>query len=376
MPVNNPPLAANFCACAPRQETQLNLFGENIRANRSLGNVGFLQFLLSPRNKGAITITEAISAGNGKSRVVQIMSDVPICPAFCSSPINCATTYASQSGGIECIDFSLSTPFHLCTTTGGPTPTTTQGAWTFDKIQWLKYCNLDDDIVLQRQFAKVNDQLIKYVDGQLAQQLKSLISPSQKKQVPFFINNTTTGQPVLNPQAMFAISKFERDGGYDGDYVLMGGELALQLQQHLRVASASQAGYDVTKDSANYPPIYYDRNFDTHFPNSIVAIPWQSIQLITFNDYIGNRAVEVPNLYKRSTLAVSLGNGSTAVIDYRWEFDYNCEVYKYDPRMYGELFVAPKGGCGIDPDFNGIIEIVNCGPSYAVECPPAVTVTL
>ncbi|MFA9213883.1 MAG: hypothetical protein ACEQSR_08560 [Candidatus Methylacidiphilales bacterium] len=360
MPVNNPPLFTNFCGCAPRQADQFLIFGDNVPNMRNLGSSSFLQFLTSKANKGILSIQQALTKANGKRTNLVITMEEPICPTFCRSSVNCNTTYAAVKGGISCFDISLNDPIHLC---DGTDP----AALIFKKADWKKYCDEEDDSRLQKQMFEVNKKLIEAVDKAMVKELNDLVPASQTHKLPFYIQNTN-GFPTLNPLLISDFEQFLRDGGYDGDYVLFGGQELNRLMQHLKIASASSIGYDATKGGA-YPPMYYDRNFDTEFPNAIVAIPYKAIQFVSFNEFEGQGGQDIDNIIKDGTTVYPLGNGSSLKLDFRWEHEYRCHEYRYDPRLFAELFAAPRGGCGIDTEFNGVLVFENCSNSALPACP-------
>lgn len=362
MPINNPPLFTNFCGCAPRQSTQIQIFGDNVPINRSLGNTSFLQFLKSSSNSAILSITEALTKPNGKKTNLVIQMEEPICPTFCNSPITCNTAYVELNGGISCFDLSIGSPYHLCDGTSAP------AAWSFKKADWKNYCDEDDDLRLQSQFSKVNKKLVEFVDKEMVNLLRQNIPASQEHSLPFYLT-IPNSVPVVNPHLMFTIEQLERDGGYDGDYVIFGGLEALKLTQFLNVASASQVGYDITKQSSGYPPIFYDRNFDAYFPNQLVVIPYKAIQFATWNEFTGQGGQMVDGIIKDATTEYLLGGGSTLKLDYRWKHDIDCREYLYDPRLYAELFLAPRGGCINDTEFNGILIIENCSTVSTPVCP-------
>ena len=354
---------SSFSGCAPRTAFLADYFGKNVPAGRDLGQLSFLQYLLSPANlAGVRRLSDDIIGVPGKKRGVKLQFDTPLCVEICTSDYVCTDTKGEIKPAIQFAEFDIATKYHVCDNAGLPS------ALKFTDSEFAQYCQLDDEAFLQNQFSQFDLSMFKALDKAMVELLRTLVPAADDKTFPFFKENTTTGFKQLNDEWLLWVSESIADEGGDiADYVIFGGRMVKAITSKYNIASASSEGFDITKNQSQVPDLYYDRNFDAVFgANAIVLIPKNALQLVTFNEYVGAKAFRGETAIN-ATKVMPLGNGTSIEFDYQWRRDIECPGYTYFPSLWAELIKAVPGSC-TDPNASGILVFKDCAPLVSPVC--------
>jgi hypothetical protein len=360
MPITNPSL---FQTCIPKTAGLVDYFGRNVPEGRDLGQLAFLQFLLSSQNlSGVRRLSDDILGVPGKKRAVRMQFNTPLCVKVCTTPWNCLDPKCEISPAIQFADFEILTQYHVCCDNGEP------GAMTYDEAQFVQYCELNDATFMQDRFAEFDMQMLKALDVEMVQLLRTLIPATKEITMPFFKLNTASGFNALTDDWLYWVSETIADEGMDfSNYVLFGGRFIKAIQHKYKIATASTEGYDITKTAGDLPMMYYDRNFDSIFgTNSFVAIPLNALQLVTWNQFTGDKVFRGETAIN-ATKTAPLGNGASLTFDYQWRRDIECPKYTYFPSLYAELIKAIPGSC-TNPDADGILVFKDCNVQTLPVC--------
>lgn len=360
MPINYP---STFSGCAPKTANLVDYFGRNVPEGRDLGQLSFLQWLNSNQNlSGVRRLSDDIIGVPGKKRGVKLQFNTPMCVKVCSTEHNCLDPKCPISPAIQFADFDILTKYHVCCDDDTP------AALTFDEAEWAQYCELNDEQFLADRFSEFDMQMLKALDKELVQLLRTLIPSSKEFTFPFMKPNAATGHIALSDDWLFWVSEKIADEGMDiSNYVIFGGRFVKAIQQKFKIATASTEGYDINKIAGDVPELFYDRNFDSVFgSNSFVLIPKNALQLVTWNEYVGAKAFR-GELAINATKTAPLGNGSSLTFDYQWRRDVECPKYTYFPSLWAELVKAISGSCE-NPDADGIFVFKDCAPLEVPVC--------
>jgi hypothetical protein len=338
-------------------------FGRNTPEGRDFGQLAFLQFLNSAANlSGVRRLSDDITGVPGKKHGVKLQYNTPMCLKVCATEWNCLDDKAPISPAIQFADFEILTQYHVCNASDDP------AALKFDESEYAQYCELNDDTFLADRIAEFDMQMLKALDKELVQLLRTLIPASKEVTLPFFKTNTATGQQSLASDWLLWVSEMIADEGMDiSNYVFFGGKFIKYLQHYYKTSTASTEGVDLSKTLGDVPALYYDRNFDSVFgSNTFVAIPKQSLQLVTWNQYTGSKAFRGETAIN-ATKTAPLGNGSSLTFDFQWKRDIQCPGYEYFPSLWAELVKAIPGSC-TDPNADGFFIFKDCNPIEVPVC--------
>lgn len=363
MPFNN----IGTYACRALQANYVDFFGKNSAEFKTGGSTSLIKFLLSPQNtKGFRQID--VESIPGKKRAVAFMVDNPFCFDVCSPAVDCQTVKTVLSNPSQEIVFDLtSNAFRVCDGEGNPL------VLQFETEDLMKYCTESDQSYIQRQVIRFLMRFEEALDKQLATLLATFVGTNAEGQavttLPFFVNNSITNSQVLNPDALFWLDQNYQDIQGVGQFAMVGGKIINKINSNLKLSGLNAAGIDLTKVDDLNPYSYYDKNMDGILgSNNFLQLSPGAAQLVTWNQYKGERSRQVTDLYSNGTI-VSPTTGLT--IDWKWRYDYDCEKWTFEPFLYAELAVNKAGGCGPLSTTNGIIRYADCGTLAVPACPEA-----
>src|SRR3972149_3130830 len=147
----------------------------------------------------------------------------------------------------------------------------------------------------------------------------------------------------------------------------IGGKVLNKLMMYAKWAGLSDAGIDLSAIDDISPYAFYDRFLDATIGiNQFFQLSPGAVQLVTFNENIGENNRRVTDLYTHSTF---VDQATGLEVDFEWFYDPKCRTWTYEPNLSAQLAVAPPGGCGI-PNANGVLLIEDCsGGATAPVCP-------
>lgn len=349
-------------ACREINQKLIDYFGANTAESKTMGSKSLVRWLLGAQNtRGFRQITDAItglpSAVLGKLRAVAFSLDEPLCFDVCSiDGLDCNTARGNMTPLTKEVvfDFDNTAPYLVCDDEGQPLRA------RFTRAELAKYCTEDDTDYITRQINRINKRYIEAVDKRLGQLLATMVGTNADgdsvTQIPFFLDHAS-GLQTLNPQARWYLDKIYSDIGGENQYALIGGAVLTKLIQYSKWAGLTDAGIDLAEVLDVDPYAFYDRFLDaTIGQNNFFMLSPGAVQLVTWNEYLGDYNREVTDLYTNGTVV----DPETGLeLDFEWRYDYNCHIWTYEPRLHLELAVARPGGCGL-PTSNGVLLIEDC----------------
>ena len=366
--------ALGAIACKALQTNLVNYFGRNIALYRTGGSTAFIKWLLSPQNTRNFQRIDVESIP-GKKRAVAFRVDLPFCFSLCALNVACdATNIQYVDPDSQEIVFDLTNPpYRHCDVNGDPV------RLRFTEEELAKYCTETDQSYITNKIAQYllewEMALDKVLTTAVSAKVGTAIDGTAVTGIPIFVaaNNTTPGMTVLNPDAIWAMDHLLEDAGLPGGYAMIGGTLVSKLTEHKKWRGANLAGVDLAKMDMSNPLPFYDRNFNTTFgPSDFLIMAPGVAQLVTWNKYKGEKRRQVTNLYSKGTVVLPT---TGLEVDWKWWYDYDCEVWYYEAFLYAELATVPPGGCaaagaGVNT-FNGIIHVEDCATVPLIpDCTP------
>lgn len=355
-------------ACRALQQKLDDYYGANTAAAKTMGSSALIRWLLSGQNmNGFKQIADGITTTvPGKKRAVAFALDNPFCFDVCAiEDVDCNTVRTPIDNPTQEVVFDFDGPaFRVCDNEGNPL------RLEFDRPTLSKYCNDTDTSYITAQIARFNKRFIEAFDKRVGEQLEALVGQNANGQsltrIPFFILHSS-GLVTLNPEAMWYLKKVYRDIGGEGQFGLVGGADLDKIREYMKWTSASDAGIDLSELDDINPYAFYDRFLDTTLGiNQFFQLSPGAVQLVTFNENIGENNRQVTNLYTHSTFVDQF---TGLEVDFEWYFEPKCKVWTYEPNLFAQLAVARPGGCGI-PNANGVLLIEDCSAGAAPpECP-------
>lgn len=345
-------------ACRALQQKLIDYYGANTAEMKTMGSAALTRWLLSPQNtRGFNQIADGITTTvPGKKRAVAFAVDEPFCFDVCAiEGVTCTTPRTAIDNPTQEIVFDLDGPaFRVCDDEGNPL------RLEFDRASLAKYCNDTDTSYITRQIARFNRRFIEAFNKRVGEQLETMVGTNKDggtlTSLPFFIN-LTTGMQTLNPEAFWFLDQTAKDIGVDAQYALVGGKVLNKIMQYQKWAGLNDAGIDLSEIDDLNPYTFYDRFLDTTLGiNHFFQLSPGAVQLVTFNENIGENNRRVTDLYTHSTFVDPV---TGLEVDFEWYFEPRCKVWTYEPNLYAQLAVARPGGCGI-PGANGVLLIEDC----------------
>lgn len=358
--------------CQRIQTDLLQYYRQNIAQFRTFGDTGYLKFLLSPQNRNGFTQIDVESIP-GKKRGVAFMVDLPYCYKLCALNVECDNediVYADPETQEMTFDLT-NPPFRQCDDDGNPV------LLRFTESDMMKYCKNDDTTWMRNQIFRYLLRFEEALDEALTTILNTQIGTNGDgdsiTNVPIFTagNTFTPNMSVLNPEAMWYIDQLYSDIGNSGQYALLGGTIMNKLIKFQKWTGLNAAGVDMSKAPNDQPLAFYDRNFNTTFGISdIIMIAPGATQLVTWNKYKGEKARSVTDLYTKGTVVLPR---TGLRVDYKWLYDYKCEIFTFEAFLHAELATVPAGGCGDNAaGINGLVRLHDCGTQPIIPaCPPS-----
>lgn len=346
--------------CIPTTGELVDYFGKNTPEGRENDGLGFIQFLKSLSNtQGTKRLSDSIKGVPGKKRGVKLMYTSPICYSICASPFNCLEDRTPYSAPLNVVDYEIDTRYTPCDGAGQPMEL------TLDAAQYQQYCDLDDKSFFNELIIGYDMRFMKELDRVLVEMLLTNITNTQAT-YPILSVNQMTGQRVVNNELPLWLKELVSTAKMDySEYVIFGGQRVNLLASKFGLKTSTSEGAEYTIN--DLPPLYYDRNFDTVFgKNSFVLLPKKAFQFVDWTQYEGSKAFKgEKEIY--STKYVPLGNSSFQMIDWTWEWDPKCSIWRYMPSTYAELVKTIGGNC-LDADQDGIFIVKDCGTTVIPTC--------
>lgn len=345
-------------ACRALQQKLVDYYGANTAEMKTMGSSSLIRWLLSPQNTNGFNqiadgITQAVP---GKKRAVAFAVDQPFCFDVCAiSDVDCNTPRVATESPTQEIVFDFNGPaFRVCDGNGDPL------RLEFDHLTLQKYCTETDTSYITRQIARFNRRFVEALDKRLGELLETMVGQNKDgdalTRIPFFIN-LTTGMQTINPEAFWFLDQTYRDIGGEGQYGLIGGKVLNKIIAFQKWAGLSDSGIDLGAIDDVNPYAFYDRFLDATIGiNQFFQLSPGAVQLVTFNENIGENNRRVTDLYTHSTY---VDPATGLEVDFEWYYEPKCKVWTYEPHLFAELAVARPGGCGID-GANGVLLIDDC----------------
>lgn len=353
-------------ACQNLQTDLVSFYRENAPQFRTLGSTSLLKWLLSPQNTANFRRIDVTSIP-GKKRAVAFYMVDPYCfdLARAARACNVPAGVISQTPNEIVFDLDVE-PYRIVDDNGDPV------ALKIDLEDLERFCMLDDMSWITDQINRTLFRFEQVLDKRLMELLDSQVgvdfAGASPTLVPLWVTNTLTNTSVINPEAEFTIEQIMKDIGVDTQFAVIGGKTVAKLQKYLSWLTADLASVDMSKTIAATPFAFYDRNADTIIgQNAWYQLPPGAVQLVSWNRYAPGSSLRksVTDLYTKGTVTLP----TTGLdVDYNWIFDYQCNVWTFEPMLYADLAVVPPGGCGT-PNVNGIIKVADCsGIPVLAEC--------
>lgn len=356
-------------ACQRIQQDLVDYFGKNAPQFRTLGSTALIKWLLSPQNTAGFKKIEVESIP-GKKRGVAFMVEAPMCFELCKTGLDCDDEPEVFEPVDQELTFDLTgDPFRHCDGEGAPV------VLQFTEDDLMKYCTKDDTSWIRNKIVRYLLRFEEALDAALTTLLEAEVGNNGDNEalttVPIFTqaNGYNPGMSVLNPEAMWYLNQVYQDMGLEGQFAMIGGTIVNKIAMFNKWTTANMYGVDMTKMNAINPYPFYDRNFNTTFGQSdFIMLAPGTTQFVTWNKYKGEKRRQVTDLYTKATVVLPT---TGLEVDFKYYYDYKCEIWTFEAFLYGELATVLKGGCGANlANVNGIIRVHDCGAVPLVpECP-------
>lgn len=368
MPMGN----AIAFACRSLQGKLVDYFGRNIASRRTLGDVSYLKWLLSPQNTaGFRKISNDVEGVPGKKRGVAFRVDAPFCFNLCAITPLCTDVLGTVTSLDEEIVFDLTSQWRHCNDEGEAIKL------RFTESELERFCTETDQSYITDKIAMYLLRWEEALDAAMTTMLTTQIGtnavPEAITNLPFFTaaNGFNPAMSAINPEALYALDQTYMDMGNDGQYAMIGGSIINKIAKYQKWATWNLAGLDISKADGVDPYTFYNRNFNNTFgPKDFILFSPGAQQLVTWNKYKGEKQRSVTNLYSKGTIVLPT---TGLEVDWKWWYDYNCEVWTFEASLFAELATVPAGGCGANvAGVNGIIRVHDCGTQPIIPVCPEV----
>jgi hypothetical protein len=365
--------------CQKLQADLIDFYKQNAAQYRTLGDTSFLKWLLSPQNTAGFRKIEVESIP-GKKRGVAFAVDTAYCLSLCGLNVACdAANIQYVDPATQEIVFDLTNaPWRHCDSQGRPVKL------RFTEEDLMKYCTREDTGWIKNQILRYlfefEEALDKAISTALNGEIGTNASGAAITNIPLFVQSTQFAPPisVLNAEAQWYINQVFSDIGLDGNYALIGGTITSKIAQFMKWVGLNEAGVDMSKAPNNQPYLFYNRNFNAIYGQSdMIMMSPGAAQLVTWNRYKGEKRRQVTDLYTKATVTLPR---TGLEVDFKFFYDYSCEIWVYEAFLHAELATVPPGGCsdalnGIDVSgVNGIVRIHDCGSVPLIPpCPETVS---
>lgn len=363
-------------ACRSLQTSLLDYWKGLTAAERTMGDTSYVKWLISPINtRGFRRISNDIEGVPGKKRGVAFRVDQPFCFQLCSLATTCTTEYQTVTSLDEELVFDLTNPpWRHCDSEGEPVKL------RFTESELERFCTETDTSYIQEKIARYLLRWEEALDEVLATLNLTQIGtngenpPAAVTLLPFFTasNQFNPNMAALNAEAMWALNQIYRNMGQKGQFAIIGGDLVSKIAEYKKIATFNSAGVDLSKMDALAPFMGYNRNFNNIYgQRDFVLFTPGAQQLVTWNKYKGEKQRRVTNLYSKGTIVLPT---TGLEVDWKWWYDYDCEVWTFEAFLHAELATVPPGGCTTNvAGVNGIIRVRDCGTQPIMPiCPEVV----
>lgn len=363
--------AVGTYVCQKLQADLFDFYGRNLPQYRTNGSVAFIKWLLSPQNTSGFRRINMESIP-GKKRGVAFMVEDPYCFSLCALATTCdSQNYVFVDPATKEMVFDLTNPpFRHCDDSGNPVKL------RFTEEDLMKYCTIEDGQYIRDQIARYLLRFEEALSAAMTTLLNTQIGNNAANEaltnVPIFTaaTNFNPNMSALNPEGLWYVEQVYRNMGLNGQYAMIGGDIVSKIAQFKQWATANDAGLDMSKADPNNPYPFYDRNFNATFGNTdFILLAPGATQLVTWNKYRGEKRRQVTDLYSNGTIVLPT---TGLEVDWKWRYDYECEMWTFEAFLHAELATALKGGCGAGmANVNGIIRVHDCGAQPIVPACPA-----
>lgn len=354
-------------ACVAEQRFLVDVFGKNVPAGRDTGDFGVFQALLNSNNIEGVTITELLTGMNAKRRTVTLYYDKAQCFEVCAKVGTCSTVPAVREASMGELNVTIANKFTVCDV--NPTTSATENiALSMDAATWDKFCVVNDGEKWQKDIANYDYRLFVGLNKLLAQEINTIVPATHVKSVQITVVNATTQSTLINPNLQFYIEQLLRNAGMnDKEYFILGGSKIKQLESLKQIQAASTEGFDLTKQG-DLGMMFYSKAWDVVAPNSLIILPYKTVQLITYAENRGSFKA-MTELVTRDTKLFPIGNGGLVEFDYHTVYDPTCAIRKYDSSLLMELVKTVPGGCNVANAVGlPIFKLEDCQAMPTLEC--------
>lgn len=358
-------------ACQNLQTDLVDYFARNAPQYRTYGNTSTLKWLLSPQNTNGFKKLDVSSGIPGKKRPVAMQIADPYCFDIAKAARLCTNTAGNISQTPQEIVYDFTgDPFRIVDDSDAPL------RLKIDLAALQAYCTINDFSWLTDQINRLLFRFEEQLDLRIFELLAAGVGTNKAgdavTNLPLWVlgNNNTA---ILNPETQFALNQTMNDIGVNTQWGAIGGSIINKINQFTKWLGLDSAGVDMSKVLAINPFTFYDRNAeDVIGITDFLQLAPGAAQLITWNRYGPGSSVrrEVTDLYSNGTITLP----TTGLdIDWKWRYDYECEIWYFEPSLFADVVIVPAGGCNT-PGVNGIIQVHDCSGQPVIPVCPEVPV--
>lgn len=354
--------------CKALQANLVDYFGQNVGQYRTGAQFAAIKWLLSPQNTANFTRIDMTSVP-GKIRPVVFRLSDPYCFELCQTDLNCNQTPVYVDHTTKEVVFDMTAaPFRHCDGSGNPV------VLRYSEADLMKYCQDTDQSIIQADMSRYLLQFEAALDKALTALIVTQVGTNEKGEaitnIPFWVVNTTTNTENINPNAIWYLNQqFQNLGVQGSQYAMLGGVQVNKLAAFNKWQAANDAGVDMSLTNDLNPYMFYDRNFEGNLGvEDVLMVTPGVMQLVTWNKYKGEKQRKVTELYTHGTVALPT---TGLEVDFKWTYDYECEIWVFECFLYAQLATVPAGGCGTLSGVNGVVRIHDCSNVPALNACPA-----
>jgi hypothetical protein len=298
-----------------------------------------------------------------------MMVDNPFCFDLCALTADCNTSRVESTNPAQEVVFELTGPeYRVCDGEGSAAQPV---VLTFTEEDLMRYCTETDLSYITRQIARFNKRFIESLDQRIFEIAATKVGTNGAgnalTELKFFTTNADTGQSNLNATAVFFLNQLWKDGGNDGQFALIGGQILSMISEFKKWQGLNAMGVDLNNINEEIPYIYYDRNSDGVLGlTDFLQVAPGAMQFVSWNMFKGEKRRQITDLYTHGTF---IDPATGIEVDYRWYYDYKCGKWTYEPFIFAELAVNLAGGCGdLLAGVNGLVQIHDCSAIDSAMC--------
>jgi hypothetical protein len=344
-------------ACQNLQTDLVTYFGKNAPQFRTYGSTSTIKWLLSPQNTANFKRLDVTSIP-GKKRPVAFRIVDPFCFDVARVERLCSATPGTINQTPQEIVYDLTEDAYRVI---GDDDLPRRLKIDLEDLE--RFCTVDDMSWITDQ---INRYLIRFEESLDANVLALLVGFAGTNKageaitnLPLWVTNNLSGTSQLNPETQFALNQTMQDIMVDTQWAAIGGSIINKINQFTKWMGLDAAGVDMSKQPANNPYTFYDRNAEAVLGTTdFLQIAPGVAQLVYWNRFGPGSSLrrQVTDLYSKGTITLP----TTGLdVDWEWKFDYDCSIWYFEPSLHLDVAVVPPGGCGT-PDVNGLIRIHDC----------------